>query len=569
MGSTDQRGTIIRGQLRGPPILKVEASQGDGILVARQLLRVVPQLLLEPGAIESELVEATANPYQSYSYPRKQEKIADCLIDLLNRCIIGDSVAVNIADQLVQNTKKRFYNFETSAAWDVFLRCLELSSSERVSWLVLDDQWSAYTPPLIRELTGHFTLPDNSSLAHADVLACRHLLGSTVSELVAIRTILPNARFREILGKPYSANREAVLKLKRLGFNVDQTSWQLQARDLSSLGAFSNTHRASMRDAVNRFLAEDSGKVDPLLIIDDGGALIDAVGQVVRSGRLSRPVVAIEQTTRGVFAVRSFLKEGAAHKNGFAIINVAESNAKLVRESPIIARSVVNEAWEWLHSFQKDFSNQAREMRFGVIGYGTVGSYVTAQLRQRSVNVRVYDRNRHKTAVADANGFPIAKSAEDLVRSADVIFCASNGTSIDTKTAEALKDGTVLISASSGDAEFRGLHTWSKHVSPIFPTSREANDFDKIHGLITATNDDGRRVYIPNGGFPVNFDGSIDPIKPSLIQLTRSLIVAAVMQAAGAGADSSSLVGKTGEFDLDEMLEDFIVDRFDSLSIRD
>ena len=43
--------------------------------------------------------------------------------------------------------------------------------------------------------------------------------------------------------------------------------------------------------------------------------------------------------------------------------------------------------------------------------------------------------------------------------------------------------------------------------------------------------DEDHSFYLVNGGFPVNFNGGVDPIRPSRIQLTRSLLLAGAVQA--------------------------------------
>ena len=41
---------------------------------------------------------------------------------------------------------------------------------------------------------------------------------------------------------------------------------------------------------------------------------------------------------------------------------------------------------------------------------------------------------------------------------------------------------------------------------------------------------EGKRFYVANGGFPIDFDGSLDPIAPEKIQITRALVLAACIQ---------------------------------------
>ena len=538
--------------------------------LVHNVLDLVPQCLLRPD--EFKMV-ADSFPGASIDVSGELDLVdyvAQYLLQLITDCLQMRKAALEAAEDIRRRLQPRKHStFQVAAAWDTFLRRFAVNPDEELRNFLLLNYWSFKAPGLLTELVRGYESVPSSPLAAAQVLACRHLLGSTVAELAAIRSAFPNLRFVEVLGKPYSANRAAVLELERRGFSVDRTSCVLPQWDPSSFGGFATTHKLTVRAAVDRLIANTENETEPLLVIDDGGALIDAVGQAVCAQRLRRPVVAVEQTTHGMFAARPVLRQDMVRQHGFAVINVAESFGKLMHESPIIAKSVVNETWEWLRFHSSAFPHRVENLRFGVVGYGTVGSYVVAQLRGLSLNVQVYDRSRHKASVAGANGIPIARSISEFLETSDVIIGASGGTSIDSNAAEELRDGTILISASSGDKEFSGLRGWPMDVTPLLPSRSRPDSFDEVHGLRTARSHDGRVVYIVNGGFPVNFDGSIDPIRPDLIQLTRTLVVAAVIQAGDTKSNSPSIVGATGEFDLDKSREEGIVERFHSLSIRD
>lgn len=536
--------------------------------VVRGLLDLVPQCLLQP----QQFILVAGSFHESDQYHADQDfsgPISRYLLQLLAGCLDGQLPSLEIAEVILQHLPRRKYrSFEGAAAWDAFLRLFETSASKELRNFVFTEYWAFHTPELLAELAQTCETEPSSRLENAQVIACRHILGSTVAELSTIRSILPNLRFGEITGKPYSANFAATLEMERQGFSVNRTSGQLPHRNSETFGRFEHTHRATVRAAVERLIETSHDDTEPLLVIDDGGALINAVGRAVLARRIRRPVIAVEQTTRGVFAVRSFLKSSVAQQFGFAIINVAESYTKLLHETPIIAKSVVNESLEWLQFSSPKASERVEGLRFGVVGYGTVGAHLATQLNEYSLNVRVYDRSRHKTSLASANGIPTATSIGELLELTDVVICASNGTSISSEAAnDHLRDGMIIISASSGDGEVRGLHDWSIETGALLPSAGHLRPFDESHGLITARRP-GTEVYIANAGFPVNFDGSVDPIKPDLIQLTRALIVAAVSQAASEKAYGSSMVGRTGEFDLDDSLQELIVRHFRRLSIR-
>jgi hypothetical protein len=92
------------------------------------------------------------------------------------------------------------------------------------------------------------------------------------------------------------------------------------------------------------------------------------------------------------------------------------------------------------------------------------------------------------------------------------------------------KGRVYLASASSSDIEFRNMAG--------FPLKRRLNpapeigdsDHQRIHAdLVYDT--DGAEIILLNGGFPVNFNGVLDPIPPEQIQLTRALLLSGLRQA--------------------------------------
>ena len=94
---------------------------------------------------------------------------------------------------------------------------------------------------------------------------------------------------------------------------------------------------------------------------------------------------------------------------------------------------------------------------------------------------------------------------------------------------------SVLVSASSSDIEFRA---WSLRSSaeclgnPVhWGSVNHVEDYDHPCFSLYRVPKGAGYFYLVNGGFPVNFDGGIDPISPSKIQLTRSLLYMGAVQA--------------------------------------
>lgn len=536
--------------------------------VAEDLLAAAPRLLasIQPNGSDP-LLEALIPSGQDSEQRNRLESIAADLLRLMSECLKGEPRAISMAGRLIKAAAgaSQMPSLRLIAADELLHRSLRSHGDAGLRLFVVAAHRRQFaSPELIDAVLNEFRVPKDSALANAHILACRHLLGSTVAELAAVQSALPAAELFEVMGKPYSANTLAVSAIEELSVEVNEESLDMPSLTGQQLGSFAGRHRRIAENVVERFLRKHGSAREPILVIDDGGTLINAVGRKVVEEQIAVPVVAIEQTTHGTFAIQEFLQEPAAQKHGFTVISVADSIAKLDQESPLIAKSVVRCLAQWLDLLHHDglASHIARldTAKIGLIGFGPVGAFI-AQAMPPGAKVTVFDRNRRKMVLAKAAGLDVAWSLHGLVAESQILIAASGGASLDADAAAHLQDGTILVSASSGDREFSGgLHNWSIRVAPTLPAF-DNSAFDRAHGLLTATHPDGRTVYVLNRGFPVNFDGSLDPIGVQDIQLTRALIVGAVLQAAGASEDGS-VVGRTAKLDLDPAIDQFVGEQF-------
>ena len=103
-----------------------------------------------------------------------------------------------------------------------------------------------------------------------------------------------------------------------------------------------------------------------------------------------------------------------------------------------------------------------------------------------------------------------------------------------------LKRPVSLISASSSDREFDAVYLRQSHY---VNTDCHAEIFT-----------DG--IYLLNSGFPVNFDDNYAKIDVKNLQLTRSLILAGIIQAA------NSTLSKPEILDLDQKYQNLIINNY-------
>ena len=130
------------------------------------------------------------------------------------------------------------------------------------------------------------------------------------------------------------------------------------------------------------------------------------------------------------------------------------------------------------------------------------------------------DREGDHRSVRCTNG-------NELLESCDVLWGCSGAdffAALDSRRALGHK---TLISCSSSDREFR-------------TALRDLNnqpDYDRLSRLATVEfQRDNAVIQVRRGGFPINFDGSMQSVPARDIQLTRGLLYAGVMQAAARDA---------------------------------
>jgi D-isomer specific 2-hydroxyacid dehydrogenase, NAD binding domain len=536
--------------------------------LARELLGAAPRILGQPHLL------AVTVPSRDADGPVGK------LLAIVGRCLEGDSIALAAANELLASGDPRQSRIQDAAAWYALL-ANDLTRRSPYDELMGDiTRVSAVPYPIFESVLKNYAPKETEVFDDVDVLSCQHILGSIVPQFVAIRELLPRARFWEIIGKPYSANLLAIRTLEEYGFNFNADSSILPERGDSpasyKLGSFAQRHREVVSASVRRFFNVMPQAIRmsraPILVIDDGGVLINAVGQAAKASGTTRPIVCIEQTQRGLHAAYPLAEPRRAPKGGFAVVNVAQTLSKLVLESNLIATSVIENVNSWISQLgmASDLETLEGDSPVGVVGFGSVGESVAQSLTSCGIATVVYDWNRNRTAAAKRQGYEVALSAREVLRGTNVVIAATGGSWLNDKYAIHLQDGAILASTSSGDSEFQALASWKSDQLPILDSALQVQVFDNIHGEIRCQRSDGAVVHLVNGGFPVNFDGSLDPISPSQIQLTRALMLAGVLHALGfEGDDSEPITGRTGVFQLSEALDRFIFESYSDTSVSD
>ncbi len=371
--------------------------------------------------------------------------------------------------------------------------------------------------PIVNQLVNHF-LPDLSALRavlqNATVICVSHLLKTSIAVWDALYFLgLPRNQLY-VMGKFYSDSPAVIRKLKKKGINV------IPSIVPDSVGSYSNFFNEGAKLLWRKALLNMPAHIESIIILDHGGSLIkNAPFKQVQKFRL----VAVEKTTQGIFQLQ--------HQSvcPLPLINVAQCAAKKHLESAYIVKTVLRKVYSILPSF-----NQLSDKRVGIVGLGTIGMALLSEFSLQGASVSVYDKNRPCKVPPNTK---ICDSITSLVNEVDVIFgCTGHDITANWNPLEKMTSDTVWISCSSGDIEFKSL----------LQQIQQKKFLEKMHGKSYLSKNHSQNVLedvfyfsskntcfrIIRGGFPVNFDNSGESVPAKDIQLTRALVVGAIIQAA-------------------------------------
>ncbi len=255
--------------------------------------------------------------------------------------------------------------------------------------------------------------------------------------------------------------------------------------------------------------------------MDDGGFLIDGILNDL--DLKDRVIGATELTSSGFTKLKD--------KNiPFPVINIARSKTKLEIEGEMIAELEVKHVLLTL----KKYNLQAKNI--AIIGGGAIGKKIHKILLSRDFNSHIYD--------VDSNLRTI-NSLEEVIRNADIIIGATGSNPISLDILKSIKHKCFLISVSSSDREFP-----SAEIRRSFQQNSDSHKDYEFGNLV-----------LINSGFPVNFTGEILSLPREEVQLTDSLIQAAVFQA-------RQIENKTGFVELNKTYQENILQKFLELEPR-
>ena len=330
------------------------------------------------------------------------------------------------------------------------------------------------------------------------MLVCvQHLLETTGSLIQTLLSLGLDPKNIHILGKSYSSNPEVENRLKALGVNVAETGRQQYWGEYSTL---LTADVAKLWTQVARGL--EAQRPEGVIVLDDGGFCIKGMPRCLLDGV---PVVGIEQTMSGLSLL------GVPPR--FPVIDVASSAAKQWIEPPMISEAVL----------ARLSSHRLSDSAIGVVGFGNIGKAMTETLATLQTPILVFDES---TRHGKSERTIFCNSLEELYsKSATIFGCTGKDTLAGQDWWPKLTGEKLLISCSSQDLEFRSaLLSLNDGNHPPVSTRPLTSE-------VTVPLSEGK-LRIQRGGFPVNFDGSRESVPAADIQMTRGLLLGAILQAA-------------------------------------
>ena len=252
-----------------------------------------------------------------------------------------------------------------------------------------------------------------------------------------------------------------------------------------------------------------------ILVLDDGGYIFPILHKSFPAD-LQHFIGLVEQTVSGIWRINDLINEFTV-----PIFSVAESEVKKTIESYGIADVAVRRTLALLPN--EKFEGQTAL----VIGYGRIGEQVADILRNRRLQVIVYDRSLTRLIAARERGFVVGPDLPTLIkhyRPLLIVGCAGSN-SMTTRDFKAIRSRCYLVSTTSRDYEF--------NLSDLNALAASVEDHGSLGSVYLL--DNHVQVVVIANGYPVNFHYA-----ESLPNRYADLILASVLIGACTLAENSN-----------------------------
>lgn len=333
------------------------------------------------------------------------------------------------------------------------------------------------------------------------VFVCvQHLLFTSVNLFESLIRLGAKPDNIFLIGKHYSTCPIVVTKISEMGIKLHELT------PLERLGEYTTVFK---QDVSNMWLQVQkhihSNSIEGVIVLDDGGRCLEFIAQGILN---EVPVIGIEQTTAGLF-------NPIVQNLPVPFIDVAACAAKIHLESTMIVDSILSHLDRYLP--------KEESILCGVVGLGVIGNVVAKKLMSKGYQVILYDVDKNKSHnILSAS---VVDSIDEIVSKSDYIFgCTGRDITASLDYTHVINKDKVFISCTSEDKEFLSL---LKYIQNHIDSTKI---LDPLLDIKWAFNNKAT-ITVLKGGFPINFDNSGESVPAQDIQLTRGLLLIALIQA--------------------------------------
>jgi len=302
-----------------------------------------------------------------------------------------------------------------------------------------------------------------------------------------------------LIGKHYSTCDTVSEKIKNMGIQLQKLTPLQKSGEYASIF---NRDISAMWQQVQNHL--NSHEITAVVVLDDGGKCLEFITRGVLA---KLPVIGIEQTTAGLF-------NPAVINLHVPFIDVAACAAKTYLESDMIVEAILNK-------LSKTLPVDKNGLLCGVVGVGAIGKAIVRHLISLGCHVHVYDQNKENYKFIEKA--ICYDHLEELIRTTDYIFgCTGRDITQNLDMFSLTSRHKMFISCTSEDKEFLSL---LKLIQSYH--DQQSNPLKDIVWPLS----NSAVITIIKGGFPINFDDSGESVPAHQIQLTRGLLLVALIQA--------------------------------------
>lgn len=223
----------------------------------------------------------------------------------------------------------------------------------------------------------------------------------------------------------------------------ENAKFALQQRDIKVLDIKKEDfyQRGIISEKISPLFSNKSDKI----IIDIGGYFSPVLEELQN---LEGLLGIVEDTQNGFKKYEKSLEN--IPKNKVPIYSIARNFIKTFEDN-LIGKAIAQSTLDILDKNNIEYSNY----KFGVIGTGSVGRGVSNYLQNhKNLCVGTYDKDRFIRKGMRFCGFLVNLKKEDILKTSDVLICATGNKSISKEDLEYIKPNCYVSSCTSFDDEF-------------------------------------------------------------------------------------------------------------------